>query len=67
MVRSLFLCVALGWLSLSDTQEHPQQHVLGEDVVAGPKPLPQAAEMVRDECVRGLWHAGAHGINVATG
>ncbi|KAK3297290.1 phosphatidylethanolamine-binding protein [Chaetomium fimeti] len=38
----------LGWFSLGDTQEHHQQHVLSEEV-AGPEPLPQAAEMVRDK------------------
>ena len=60
MVLSSFLCVTLGWLSLGDTQEHPQQHVLGEDVVAGPKPLPQAAELVRDKCVKGFHTPQAH-------
>lgn len=54
MVRFSFLCVTLGWFSLGDTLEHPQQHVMGDDVVAGPKPLPLAAELVRDKCVRGL-------------
>jgi hypothetical protein len=48
MVRLSHLFVALGWLSFGDTQEHPQQHVLSEDM-ARPQPLPQAAEMVRDK------------------
>ncbi|KAH6641193.1 phosphatidylethanolamine-binding protein [Chaetomium tenue] len=48
MTRYSFLLVTLGWLSIGDTQGHPQQHVLSDDVVAGPKPLPQAAELVRD-------------------
>ncbi|EAQ86270.1 hypothetical protein CHGG_07523 [Chaetomium globosum CBS 148.51] len=49
MIRYSLLFVTLGLFSLGDAQEHPQQHVLGDEVVAGPNPLPQAAELVRDK------------------
>jgi hypothetical protein len=55
MARLNPLFVTLGWLLLGAAQDHSQQHVLSDDV-AGAKPLPQAAEIVREKYVCACVH-----------
>jgi len=48
MAPRFILLVTLGWLFLGHARAQPQQHVLS-DGVAGGKPLPQAAQAVREK------------------